>query len=564
MTTNDRIILDKILEQKHHELGPTLSPTKFFELFAAGEIVKDYDLSYDELESGIVGDGGDGGVDAIYLFANGELVQDDTDLSALKRNVAIELYLIQSKTSATFTETAIEKLKAFTEDLLNLSKDVNSLLSVYNDDVIAIVRRFRSSYEALASRFPALSVKYRYASKGDQVHPNVQRKAELVKDVVRQLFSSAQVDFEFLGARELLLLARRAPRATYSLRLAENPISSSGAVAFVCLVSLKDYHSFIVDENGSLIRSIFESNVRDYQGATQVNDQIQTTLKEKSAEEFWWLNNGITIVAVNATLSGKTLTIEDPQIVNGLQTSTVIFGHFKENNTENESRNLLVRVIVPPVAESRDRIIKATNSQTAIPIASLRATEAIHRDIEEYLLPHGLFYDRRKNHYKNEARPIERIVSIPHLAQAVMAIALRRPNDARARPSSLLKRDEEYEQVFSRDYPIGLYLNCALLMKRVDQVVRSDAAGLDTKDQTNIRFYVGMAAACTAIGKVNPTPQDVSLVAVNSIADDTIETAMRRVFELYQKLGGTDQTAKGTELVTSLKHDLASLLHGSQ
>jgi hypothetical protein len=164
-------------------------------------------------------------------------------------------------------------------------------------------------------------------------------------------------------------------------------------------------------------------------------------------------------------------------------------------------------VIVPPAAESRDRIIKATNSQTLIPIASLRATEVIHRDIEEYLRPHGLFYDRRKNHYKNEGKPIDKIVSIPHLAQAVMAMALQRPNDARARPSSLLKKDEEYERVFNRTYPIGVYLTCALLMKRVDRLVRAEATGLDGKDQANLRFYVAMDAACTAAGKPAPSPQ---------------------------------------------------------
>ena len=558
MTGNDRIILDKILEQRHQEIGAGLTAPKFFEIFTAGEIVKDYDLSYDEIESGIVGDGGDGGVDAIYLFLNGELAQDDTDTSALKRNVTVDLILIQAKTAASFTESAIDKLKAFTEDLLDLSKDVNSLGGVYNSDVIAAIKRFRSIHDALASRFPELSVLYRYASRGDQVHPNVQRKADLLEGVVRQLFSSAKVDFQFLGASELLALARRAPRASFSLRLAENPISSSGAVAFVCLVSLKDYHAFITDENEHLTRSIFESNVRDYQGSTEVNDQIQTTLEEGCADEFWWLNNGITIVASKATLSGKTLTIEDPQIVNGLQTSTVIHNHFRDHNTESETRSLLVRVIVPPAAESRDRIIKATNSQTLIPIASLRATEVIHRDIEEYLRPHGLFYDRRKNHYKNEGKPIDKIVSIPHLAQAVMAMALQRPNDARARPSSLLKKDEEYERVFNRTYPIGVYLTCALLMKRVDRLVRAEATGLDGKDQANLRFYVAMDAACTAAGKPAPSPQEIAGLAVGEISDDAITAAKNRVLKMYNDLGATDQTAKGPALAARLKSDLSA------
>ena len=61
--------------------------------------------------------------------------------------------------------------------------------------------------------------------------------------------------------------------------------------------------------------------------------------------------------------------------------------------------------MVPTEDESRDRIIKATNSQTVVPPSSLRATQRIHRDIEEYLQQKGLFYDRRKNHYKNEGKP---------------------------------------------------------------------------------------------------------------------------------------------------------------
>jgi AIPR protein len=558
MSTNDRIILDTILEQKRQELAPSLSASKFFEIFTAGEVLKDYDLSYEEIESGIVGDGGDGGVDAIFLFANGELVQDDTDTSSLKKNVSVELILIQAKTSPSFSESSIDKLKAFTEDLLDLSKDVDKLTSVYNADVISSIRRFRSVYGALASRFPKLTVTYKYGSKGDQVHPNVHRKAELLKDTVRQLFSSAEVNFHFLGASQLLSLAHRTARKTYMLRLAENPISSSGAVAFVCLVNLKDYYAFICDEKGTLARSIFESNVRDYQGATEVNEQIQTTLLNNHDDDFWWLNNGITIVATQATQSGKSLTIEDPQIVNGLQTSNVLYNHFKAHNTDNISHNLLVRVIVPPAAESRDRIIKATNSQTQIPIASLRATELIHRDIEEYLRPNGLFYDRRKNFYKNEGKPIEKIVSIPSLAQAIMAIALQRPNDARARPSSLLKRPEEYDRVFSRDYPIGLYLTCALLLKRVDETMRLETSNLDKKDQTNLRFYVAMDVACTSLGKAAPTPVEIAALSVHALSEDTLKTSQQRVLGLYSDLGPSDQTAKGPDLAEKLKQDLKS------
>src|SRR5439155_14310379 len=192
---------------------------------------------------------------------------------------------------------------------------------------------------------------------------------------------------------------RRHPNSSFSLAVSES-ISAQGG--YIALVPLPEFNKFISDERGMLRKNLFEANVRDYQGATPVNEEIQRTLVSKGAEDFWWLNNGVTVVASKAVQSGKTLTIEDPQIVNGLQSSTEIFTYFESANTDGERRNVLVRVIEADNAESRDRIIKATNSQTVIPPASLRATDKVHRDIEEYLRPFGLYYDRRKHFHKNE------------------------------------------------------------------------------------------------------------------------------------------------------------------
>lgn len=460
MPSNDQIILDQVLEQQRQNIAPTLDQANYFEVFTAEQVLKDYDLSYDEIESGIVGGGGDGGIDGFYAFTNGELLQEDSDVSDLRKNIQIDVILIQAKTGAGFSETAMDKFVAATEDVFDLSKPIANLRTVYNTSLLEAARRFRDAYQTLASKFPRLKVSYFYATKGDQVHPNVSRKTTKVETIVKQLFSAADFSFTFLGARAMLDLARRKPTTSYDLKLAENPISSTGEVAFVCLVSLRDFFKFITDTQGLLVRHIFEANVRDYQGKTQVNEQIQDTLQNPGSEDFWWLNNGITVLATRATQSGKTITVENPEIVNGLQSSTEIHLYFGHSNTEAENRNVLVRVIVPNAAESRDRIIRATNSQTAIPPASLRATDRIHRDIEQYLKPFGLYYDRRKNFYKNEGKPINRIISIPQMAQAIMAILLQRPDTARARPSSLIRRDEEYQRLFSTTHPIEVYRAC--------------------------------------------------------------------------------------------------------
>lgn len=219
--------------------------------------------------------------------------------------------MIQSKTTSSFSEAAVDRFISATSDLFDLSKPIYELRSVYNPSLIEAVNRFRTTYRTLASKFPKLSLLYYYATKGDQLHPNVERKGERLRDTVKHLFSSSEFSIEFLGARDLLDLARRSPITTYELKLSENPISSPGAVAFVCLVSLKDFHRFITDSEGHLIRQIFEANVRDYQGKTQVNEEIQTSLqKNPLKEDFWWLNNGITVLASKATQSGKKLQLK--------------------------------------------------------------------------------------------------------------------------------------------------------------------------------------------------------------------------------------------------------------
>lgn len=555
MPSNDRIILDQVLEQKRQTIASQLDQPTYFEVFSAEQILKDYDLSYEEIESGRIGGGGDGGIDGFYAFVNGELICDDTDVSELRKNIHLEVVLVQSKTSGGFSESVMDRFTAAIGDLFDLSKPLSSLNGVYNAELLKKTECFRNVFQTLASKFPRLSIRCYYATKGDkgQVHPNVERKIEKIESVVKQLFSSAYFSFTFLGAREMLDLARREPTISYDLKLSENPISSTGEVAFICLVSLRDYHNFITDEMGNLIRQIFEANVRDYQGKTQVNEQIQDTLRNDGYEDFWWLNNGITVLASRATQSGKTITLENPEIVNGLQTSTEIHGYFSSCKPESEKRTLLVRVIVPKAQESRDRIIRATNSQTPMPLASLRATDQIHRDIEQYLKPFGLYYDRRKNFYKNEGKPISRIISIPQMAQAVMAIVLKRPDTARARPSSLLKAEEEYLSLFNLKYPIELYRACAELLKSTEVFLSEHKDMLSIADKNNEKFYVAMATAQEALGCGDPKPDLIASLAGKLIDGAWLENAYQVVKKEYKTYGSSDQVAKGPELVSAVK-----------
>lgn len=324
------------------------------------------------------------------------------------------------------------------------------------------------------------------------------------------------------------------------------------------LSTLSAYNQFLRPDGKNVRAELFESNVRDFQGDTEVNAEIENTLKNEKSVEFWWLNNGVTILASRATLNGDTITIENPQIVNGLQTSTQVARHF-ETALGEDNRNVMVKIVSSEVEEIRDKIIKATNSQNAVQPATLRATDKIQRDIEQTLKSSGLYYDRRKNFYKNEGKSADKIFSIPLMAQAVMSVILGKPDTARARPSSLIKDNSVYSQVFSEMYPISMYSHAAQLMRLVDRVLRSRSE-LSARDRANLRFYVVYWLSCTLSGKTKPTPTDFVKINIDSLDDSTIEAATDEVWNLYQKLGATDQLAKGPELRKSAEEILTRVL----
>lgn len=547
MTTNDLILLSQLLDQRRSEIGDGFEDSEFFEIFAAEQALKDDDLSYDEIVAGIVDGGGDGGVDSAYFFVNETLYDEEIESSALKKNSSLRLVLIQSKSSSGFSEEAINRLIASAKDLFALEREISELTSVYNSYLLKTVGNFRRLYLALTSKFPSVSFEYFFVAKALDVHPNVKRRVDDLERVIESLFNPVTFKFRFVTASALLASARRTPTTTSSLRLAETPIST-GQEGFVCLVALRDFLSFITDDDGYIRAHLFEGNVRDYQGKTEVNKEIFHSLEMFGTEDFWWLNNGVSIICSKASLSGKTLTIEDAEIVNGLQTSREVYHALHGKDLSSETRHIMLRVLKPQSEESRDRIIKATNSQTPIPAASLRATDKIHRDIEEYLCPKCYFYDRRKNFYKNIGKPIKKILSIPFVAQSVMACALCEPANARARPSSLIKNDETYEKVFSANYPLDIFWKCPIIVREVETELKCSSVSDHRRHSNNLRFYVAMLCALRACRVPRPTIEQVAAIDISKLSSDLIKTAAADVFAAYLELGASDQVAKGTEL----------------
>lgn len=158
MVTNEVILLDNTLKQRKAQIASSLSGSDFFEVFSFEQVLKNYDLSYDELLYGKIEASRDGGIDGFFTFINGELLNEDIEVSEIKRGAAVELFLIQAKRSPSFSEAAIDRLNATIADLFNLENDLSDFRTYYDTDLIDKADLFRNTYVALLARHPNLSI----------------------------------------------------------------------------------------------------------------------------------------------------------------------------------------------------------------------------------------------------------------------------------------------------------------------------------------------------------------------------------------------------------------------
>lgn len=551
MSKNAQILLENLIEQEFQNNDNYSIISDYFEFFSASQILKNQGLSDDEVDNGIVGKGLDGGCDSIYLFLNNLLITPDVidHISAPKDSI-LEMIIIQSKKTTSFGEAAVMKWKTISGNLLDLSKKITDFMERYNADVLEAFTTFRDTYTRLITSRVKLKFRFYYATLASELHPNVIQQAEELKDTIKGLFPNAVVEVTFVDSDALFDMYNAVIENRVNLRFADIPISPNQK-NYVALVDLKSYFNFIVNDEGDVRKSFFDSNVRDYQGKNNVNNSISETLHRIDNNDFWWLNNGVTVLASEATLvNNRELQIVNPEIVNGLQTSMEIYNYFSQNREalESEKRSVLLRIIVPDNEESRDQIIFATNNQTNIPKATLRVTDPIHLQIEMYFKSRGLFYDRRKNYYKNHGRKPAEIVGVSFLAQCLITIFLKKPDYARARPSTLLNDEKTYNELYEKNNDLEVFYRVAVLGKKIQKNVRS-VSDYSQAEKSDILYYVLYAVIADVLNKKNITPSDIKNLDMDSVTDTIIENIRNRVYEIYKQHGGNGRVAKSAEFI---------------
>jgi len=498
--SSEQIVLSSLFETFCNEEYPGDDPDEVFETFGATQVLKPHELSAPELAAGIVDGDKDGGLDSFFVFMNGTLLSPDDPIlidgdpatRSVGANPRLEVFLIQSKNKTSWEESVWEKLLSSLPNLLRLDADALHLEQLYRPDVVARTGIFRQAAWSLRAKFPKITFRAVYVARGleGNITTTITSRAEQVAAAIRvSLTHGSVVTAEHIGVEGLYDLISTTHNEPAELKF-KSLIRQENS--FLGVASLQNYLSFIRNSAGELRDELFDSNVRDYEGDNAVNEAIASTLQADDASDFWWLNNGITVIADEANSPQETMTVSGPLVVNGLQTSHVLHraeeaGLIVSGRLEN---GIVVRVIVSTDEEVRDRIIAGTNRQTQVPSPALFATKPDQIAIEKYLLVFDWYYERRKNRYKNMGKPARSRITMNLLAQTMITVMLGQPNEARARPSTLLTAAGGYERVFPETIDKAVYLAAIEILHSVDEFLATTAAKTILDENTNARFYV--------------------------------------------------------------------------
>lgn len=456
-----------------------------------------------ELEDIHVGSGGDCAIDGMCIVVNGRLVTDEDMLKDVVENsgyLDADIAFIQSKTSSNFDGSAIGSFIHGVKDFL---ADTPQL--VQN----ASIKKMKGIWELLiqmsdhmVNRRP--NCKLFYVCTGKWLDDeNLVAIITSGKRELEQLNLFEGVSIDALGASELQKLYQETKNRLSVTVNFQNRITlpdiEGVAEAYLGVIPFDEYVKLIQDESGT-IYSIFDDNVRDFQGGNAVNAKIKGTLDQGKFDLFCVLNNGVTVVASSLTPAGNRFTIRDYQVVNGCQTSHVL--HECRSIPGINKVFVPMKIIVTDNEDIKTSITLATNSQTEVKTEQLEALSSFQKKLELYYAAEKggvqLYYERRSQQYNSYGGDVKRtqIISIPTQIKSFASMFLNSPHLVSGYYGTIVRRFSG--KIFNEDHKYSAYYVSGLAYYRIEQMFRSGE--LDT-NYKKFRFQLMLIVRMLVIGE---------------------------------------------------------------
>ena len=269
--------------------------------------------------------------------------------------------------------------------------------------------------------------------------------------------------------------------------------------------------SAIIDTYEKHGERILQQNIRMFEGINPTNEAIYRTCTGDESENFYHYNNGISILCEDARWDAfaKTITLHNPQIVNGGQTLRVLHRAKKEVK-------LKPKVIVPirVITSQGDKNFAANvavnlNNQTNVQISFLRSNNPRIVQLATSLLTLGWYLERRDGEIEeleeNEKAKIEidirgklseRTISLKEGTQAYVATFYGNPGLARKDPAKMfldISEGGHFTKIFDANLTADKFAKAFMLYKKVEQKIKEFKILIRKKRKKDPSWESGLA-----------------------------------------------------------------------
>jgi hypothetical protein len=476
----DRItksLLDEFISQ--NDLSKLAEETAF-ELFSGYLVTSRHYTENFSPEDIHVGASNDCGIDSIAIVVNGCLITEPEEIESLaETNGYLEVAFIfnQAQRSRSF-ETA--KIGQFGFGVCDFFSATPSLKQ--NED-IKIKSRIVNEIISRSAKFkkgkPQCYLYYTTTGKFSNDGNLEARRLTVIRDL-QDLNLFKKVDFEFIDAEKIQALFQETKNAiSAEIHFPDQtviPELPGIEQAYLGLLNAVEYLKLIKNSNEEIITSIFYDNVRHWQEWNSVNQEIKNTLESEDQKTYFpLLNNGVTIIAKRIIPTGNKFVVEDYQIVNGCQTSYVLY---ENRDYLNESVFVPIRLIATDNPGIKNSIIKATNRQTEVTEDQLFSLLDFPKKLEAYFPTFEgnkkLFYERRSRQY-NSDRNVEkvRIINMTALVRSYASLFLGWPHRTTRNYKALFKYIGA--DIFNKNHQLEMYYVSAYSHYKLEYLFRNGA-----------------------------------------------------------------------------------------
>lgn len=446
------------------------------------------------------------GIDGIAVIVNHKLVTTISEIEfqiSNSRYLDVNFVLVQAKTSSSFDNKEMLNFTEFTKAFF--SDDISEFKTPEIMNFFEMKEYIYDHAEYMTESNPQLSMYYVTTGKwvGDKT---LQKVIDRNKKDLKDLNIFSDIKFVPCGAAEIQTLYRNTKNLLSTKFKFEKYIvmfgdEDSESIGYSGVIPFREYRKIIMNDGDSL-KPVFDDNIRDFLGnKNPINKAIFDTLQDLDINSFCMLNNGITIIANKVTLTGTTAVLTDYQIVNGCQTSHVLY----ENRNLDGVDDLLIpiKVIGTTDEDIRNNITKATNSQTSIKPEQLEALSDFQKNLETYYSTYGenerLYYERRTGQYRLESIPKTKIVNIPQQIKSVSAMFLNNPHGVSGNYGAIVKKVGN--KIFNVNDKMILYYTSSLAQYKIEKLISGKVID---KKYNKSRYHAMMLFRIYVSGKSIP------------------------------------------------------------